>query len=736
MTSTLGSTTAAISAATTSTTTTTTTTSTSNVELSEEDAIDRLVADDEDILALVGSSPSDTNSDHVSPKNESLMETTTEEKDPIEGERNDISGKELAQANLVELSGNEVNCLLLPIATNQSLVTSGNTLASSMGSKSQQKQQPIIKLEPLTIKSSPLKQQAAPLMPPQLKSISNIVDHSRVVAAVTATQNMGGINRSHNHLAAAAKRSRSAKQSNNQANRKDANVTCLPDIKVFPSNASANVNANSPTRKRPLLSVSSYGSMQTPTSIKLIDPLVGQTLAAPISGLKTNNSSVVSSTPSAGSASDKLAMIPTLSSQLIFSSIITTATTQQAKPLGATQISLTSVSSQNNNNNNNRTNTTATITLPSSTPTTTKTHDGTEQPPVATTTATAPSSSSSSTSTLTNCMSTNANKTTTSTPSRTKPIPSHNSGSLQQNNSVSPGAHAATAKLMDMGKRLLEATRENRVDLVRQLVCSSGAPFTSDWLGTTALHLAAQSGNAEIAEILLRGGVNRDARTKLERTALHIAAQSGGLEVVDLLVNHGSDVNAQDMLKMTPLHWAAERGHVCVVERLLIGGADVNIRSKFQLTPIDIATNSQYYDIIELFNSWNCKEENLDETFRKLVNGVSFEEATDELLDSFDYHLAAMVTSGQTEADGSSINDGRGGNHSELLDDIDVPCIDLELEWNKLDFEPDLFLASESGDGEPKVEYLMKVVERLEMENRQLKQQVEQLSTPSPTTSP
>lgn len=171
----------------------------------------------------------------------------------------------------------------------------------------------------------------------------------------------------------------------------------------------------------------------------------------------------------------------------------------------------------------------------------------------------------------------------------------------QQQSTAGNCRNAVTARLIDTGKRLLEATRAGQIEHVRHLVVNSGAPFTSDWLGTTALHLAAQNGHAEIAEILLRGGVNRDARTKLERTALHLAAQVGSLEVVDLLLTHGADVNARDMLKMTPLHWAVERDHLYVVDRLLIAGADVDAESKFKLTPIDIARNSKFYDIIELF---------------------------------------------------------------------------------------------------------------------------------------
>lgn len=67
--------------------------------------------------------------------------------------------------------------------------------------------------------------------------------------------------------------------------------------------------------------------------------------------------------------------------------------------------------------------------------------------------------------------------------------------------------------------------------------------------------------------------------------------------------------------------------------------------------------------------------------------------------------------------------------HQTLLNIDDEPCIDLvELEWSTLKFEPDFFLANDDED-EPKVEYLMKIVEELQKENRQLRKRVEQLST-------
>ncbi|NWS45711.1 GABP2 protein, partial [Probosciger aterrimus] len=142
--------------------------------------------------------------------------------------------------------------------------------------------------------------------------------------------------------------------------------------------------------------------------------------------------------------------------------------------------------------------------------------------------------------------------------------------------------------LVDLGKRLLEAARKGEDDEVRKLM-ASGAPFTTDWLGTSPLHLAAQYGHYSTAEVLLRAGVSRDARTKVDRTPLHMAAADGHTQIVELLIKNGADVNAKDMLKMTALHWATEHDHRDIVELLLRHGADVHAFSKFDKSAFDIA---------------------------------------------------------------------------------------------------------------------------------------------------
>nr|XP_033776870.1 GA-binding protein subunit beta-1 isoform X1 [Geotrypetes seraphini]XP_033776871.1 GA-binding protein subunit beta-1 isoform X1 [Geotrypetes seraphini]XP_033776872.1 GA-binding protein subunit beta-1 isoform X1 [Geotrypetes seraphini]XP_033776873.1 GA-binding protein subunit beta-1 isoform X1 [Geotrypetes seraphini]XP_033776874.1 GA-binding protein subunit beta-1 isoform X1 [Geotrypetes seraphini]XP_033776875.1 GA-binding protein subunit beta-1 isoform X1 [Geotrypetes seraphini] len=153
--------------------------------------------------------------------------------------------------------------------------------------------------------------------------------------------------------------------------------------------------------------------------------------------------------------------------------------------------------------------------------------------------------------------------------------------------------------LVDLGKKLLEAARAGQDDEVRVLM-ANGAPFTTDWLGTSPLHLAAQYGHYSTTEVLLRAGVSRDARTKVDRTPLHMAASEGHASIVEVLLKHGADVNAKDMLKMTALHWATQHNHQDVVELLIKYGADVHSQSKFCKTAFDISLDNRNEDIAEI----------------------------------------------------------------------------------------------------------------------------------------
>lgn len=72
--------------------------------------------------------------------------------------------------------------------------------------------------------------------------------------------------------------------------------------------------------------------------------------------------------------------------------------------------------------------------------------------------------------------------------------------------------------------------------------------LAAEQLGTSPLHFASMHGHTDTVSILLRAGISRDARTKVDRTPLHVAAQAGHFEIVQLLLKNNAIVDACDMV--------------------------------------------------------------------------------------------------------------------------------------------------------------------------------------------
>uniref|UniRef100_A0A1I8P8J0 Uncharacterized protein n=1 Tax=Stomoxys calcitrans TaxID=35570 RepID=A0A1I8P8J0_STOCA len=168
--------------------------------------------------------------------------------------------------------------------------------------------------------------------------------------------------------------------------------------------------------------------------------------------------------------------------------------------------------------------------------------------------------------------------------------------------------------VVDLGKQLLQYARDSDVKGVKNALFR-GAPFTSDWLGMSALHFAAMNNQYEICQVLLNGGINKDSKTKVDRTPLHLACYYGNEQIVELLLSKGCAVNPKDMLRMTPLHWAVERRHKSIVRMLLKHNADVTVITKFGRTPLAIAVLTEQADLLEDLE--NARQAQANRTFNE-----------------------------------------------------------------------------------------------------------------------
>jgi len=107
----------------------------------------------------------------------------------------------------------------------------------------------------------------------------------------------------------------------------------------------------------------------------------------------------------------------------------------------------------------------------------------------------------------------------------------------------------------------------------------------------TPLHLASKAASAPAVQVLLKAGANVAAVTRPSGvTALHLAAASGSAAVITLLLERGADVNAKEAeWGQTPLIFAAAQNRADAIRALVAAGADAAIESKM----IDVVHESQ-----------------------------------------------------------------------------------------------------------------------------------------------
>ncbi|HEX3703814.1 MAG TPA: ankyrin repeat domain-containing protein [Vicinamibacterales bacterium] len=133
-------------------------------------------------------------------------------------------------------------------------------------------------------------------------------------------------------------------------------------------------------------------------------------------------------------------------------------------------------------------------------------------------------------------------------------------------------AAAATAPIAD-------AAMEGNTDAVRALLKQGADVNSAQGDGLTALHWAAKKGDAAMASMLIYGGANVRAATRLGGyTPLHLAAEIGSAPVIAALVKGGADVNALTLTGTTPLMLASAAGDAASLTALLDAGADANAK--------------------------------------------------------------------------------------------------------------------------------------------------------------
>jgi ankyrin repeat protein len=159
------------------------------------------------------------------------------------------------------------------------------------------------------------------------------------------------------------------------------------------------------------------------------------------------------------------------------------------------------------------------------------------------------------------------------------------------------GLQAATAD-----GTVADAARLRDIAAVRALLRQGADVNAAQGDGMTALHWAAQQGDAEIVSMLVAAGANIRATTRLGGfTPIHLASQAGHAQIVAALIAAGSNVNAKTTTGASPLMMAAKAGSADTVTRLVENGADINAKEgAYGQTALMVAAGLNRAEVVKL----------------------------------------------------------------------------------------------------------------------------------------
>lgn len=144
---------------------------------------------------------------------------------------------------------------------------------------------------------------------------------------------------------------------------------------------------------------------------------------------------------------------------------------------------------------------------------------------------------------------------------------------------------------------ILAAARNNRTEVVVDLIRRGMDVNTTDRSGTTLLMFAAGNGNEQLLDFLLKNSANVLMRNRYGDTAIAIAALKGRLEAVRHLAESGAPI---DTPGWSPLDYAAFAGHADVAEYLIGKQASLDAKAPNGRTALMLAARNGHMDVVKL----------------------------------------------------------------------------------------------------------------------------------------
>jgi hypothetical protein len=191
---------------------------------------------------------------------------------------------------------------------------------------------------------------------------------------------------------------------------------------------------------------------------------------------------------------------------------------------------------------------------------------------------------------------------------------------------------AAHKRDQDMWTPLHWAAQDGMLRLTVKLLALGATANAADLCGATPLMIAAYNGHVGICEALLKERAT-DVRqgNGFLNTAVHYAAQRGQAACIEVLIRADAEVDVADKHGDSPLAWAARNGHIEAVHKLLEMRADPEDDNNASEDPIELAQAMGHHAVAAVMED-AVKEEERKKVFAR------YTELLDELEKAVEAH--------------------------------------------------------------------------------------------------
>jgi hypothetical protein len=152
---------------------------------------------------------------------------------------------------------------------------------------------------------------------------------------------------------------------------------------------------------------------------------------------------------------------------------------------------------------------------------------------------------------------------------------------------------------------LMVAVQQGKVLKVRYLIAGGVDvnEIDTNYYSRTALHVAVESNNLKMVQILLNAGADVKLKDQYSQTALMTLNGNTSGEILKLIAQYGADVNSKNRSGQTALMEAARYGNFEAIKALIEVGADATLKDEYGNSALDFTSSEE---IIKLLTTYGA----------------------------------------------------------------------------------------------------------------------------------